>query len=625
MKRTKLLLMASLLVSSYMQAGIIFVDKDASNPGGLNVGLDWQEAFTDIQSALDFALPGDELWIADGTYYPTKEVDVDGTGTSDAREVAFHIKDDIKIYGGFNGTESVLEDRKLTENFTILSGDVGVLNDNSDNAYHVIYTEDVSSKTVINGVVISNGNANVLGGNNLNFHGGGWFNLATLNNQSNPKCEHVVFRDNVAAGSGGAVTNYAQNMGSISAEYLNCEFSNNSSTNGGGIWNTAYNGGVFSITVTNTLFIDNAGSTSGGAIHNDGRQNGQGSCTVNNCTFSGNTSSQGAGIYSDANSNGSANTEVNNSIFWGNTGANGDSFFNNAGAIATVDYTILSETVAGTGVNTGSKVQFNVDPLFVDAANGDYTLENLSPAIDAGNDAKNSTLKDIIGEDRKLGAAIDLGAYEIYVCFETSETISVSKCNDYTSPSGEFEWDSTGVYQDTIENWAGCDSVLTINLTIKRDTIKITQTGAYLVTDTSGTNYVWMDCDNGNSVIQGADTSFFMPNINGDYAVEMRSKQGCRVQADCFTISDVALNEITAFTNLNVYPNPTNGLFTVDLGEANADASVITRDVFGKVVATETSVNDKVLQVAITGVQGVYFVEVINSEGGRNVVSIVKK
>ena len=73
----------------------------------------------------------------------------------------------------------------------------------------------------------------------------------------------------------------------------------------------------------------------------------------------------------------------------------------------------------------------------------------------------------------------------------TYDTISPSVCNNYLSPDGAFYWDSTGVYIDTLTNHLGCDSIITINLTILekgRDTVSVAACDSYA--SPSG-NYVW--------------------------------------------------------------------------------------------------------------------------------------
>ncbi len=54
---------------------------------------------------------------------------------------------------------------------------------------------------------------------------------------------------------------------------------------------------------------------------------------------------------------------------------------------------------------------------------------------------------------------------DLTILNSTAETLTLSECNSYTSPSGKT-WTSSNTYQDTITNSVGCDSVLTINLTI---------------------------------------------------------------------------------------------------------------------------------------------------------------
>jgi hypothetical protein len=99
---------------------------NASAAGGN--GTSWACAFNDLQQALAASDAGDEIWVAKGTYKPT-------TGTD--RTASFAMKNGVAIYGGFNGTETAQNQRNRATNVTILSGDIGTPNDNSDNSYHV--------------------------------------------------------------------------------------------------------------------------------------------------------------------------------------------------------------------------------------------------------------------------------------------------------------------------------------------------------------------------------------------------------------------------------------------------------------------------------------------------------
>jgi len=104
----------------------IYVDRDASGAGD---GSSWANAYTNLQTAIDNATGSDRIWIAEGTYKPTRERP--GKVFFDAlsyRKKAFVIpseKDGLKLYGGFDGTETALAQRDPTAHRVVLSGDIG--------------------------------------------------------------------------------------------------------------------------------------------------------------------------------------------------------------------------------------------------------------------------------------------------------------------------------------------------------------------------------------------------------------------------------------------------------------------------------------------------------------------
>lgn len=54
----------------------------------------------------------------------------------------------------------------------------------------------------------------------------------------------------------------------------------------------------------------------------------------------------------------------------------------------------------------------------------------------------------------------------VSACTNTSNSITESACASYTSPSGNYVWTTSNIYQDTLPNVEGCDSILTIDLTV---------------------------------------------------------------------------------------------------------------------------------------------------------------
>ena len=114
-------LIALAVASSSM--GAVFrvdVDSTAQNPNGST----WPLAFQHLQDALAEAGIDDQIWVAAGTYYP----DLGDNQTVGHRFETFPLGPNApKVYGGFVGTESNLEDRDWADpaNETILSGNIG--------------------------------------------------------------------------------------------------------------------------------------------------------------------------------------------------------------------------------------------------------------------------------------------------------------------------------------------------------------------------------------------------------------------------------------------------------------------------------------------------------------------
>ncbi|MCS6994522.1 MAG: hypothetical protein NZP74_11900, partial [Anaerolineales bacterium] len=337
----------------------------ASGGNDSNSGLSWAQAFRTLQAALTVANSGDEVWVARGVYYP----DEGGVYPPGSRVATFTLEDGVAIYGGFVGTETLLSQRNLAANPTILSGDVDNNDANSDgnfivelvndiigdNAYHVVSTGGNASTAILDGFILTAGQAN--DNADPNNKGGGVYAY-----QSSATLRNLKFSGNYASLGGGMVcvacaalsltavefvNNYAFYVGgglaniNSTLSLTNGSFTNNiaSLSFGGGMDNSNSAPSLENVTffinqapvgggmanrfnspanLTNVSFNSNVASDKGGGMYNDNSSPG-----LSNVTFQSNSSVSGGGMY-----NLKSNPDILFSTFSGNQADFGGGAYN---------------------------------------------------------------------------------------------------------------------------------------------------------------------------------------------------------------------------------------------------------------------------------------------------------
>ena len=199
-------------------------------------------------------------------------------------------------------------------------------------------------------------------------------------------------------------------------------------------------------------------------------------------------------------------------------------------------------------------------------------------------------------------------------------TITETACDSYTSPSGLFVWTNSNTYTDTIPNAAGCDSVLTINLTINSVNASTSASGATISATVTGASYQWVDCDDSFSTIPGETSQDFTPSANGNYAVIV-TENGCSDTSSCHTIAGLNISEDDN-RMLKVFPNPVNNELSITL-EGYNEYFIRILDNSGKELISEKIANSTAAISMNHLESGIYYLEV-NTSGQRLLRKIVK-
>jgi SprB repeat/Chlamydia polymorphic membrane protein (Chlamydia_PMP) repeat len=309
-----------LFISNPSYGKIIYVNHLAV---GANDGTDWQDAHPDLHDALSEALPGDTIWVAEGTYYPSQAGD---------RAAYFELKNGVKLMGGFAGTETELSERDWLAHPTTLSGDLGVPNDSTDNSYTILYIGTSDTTTLVDGLTFVRGNADgpAVFDRNL-VRAGGALYIMGENSYAYPRIWNCRFEHNYALKFGGAAYVNGVN-GSVAPQFYNCVFeSNHAGADGGAIrrdggswvevkndfWDCTFlqnsagqNGGAILYRETErtdtlefvgcTFQQNHAVKFGGGISHFGGRDSGT-KVLVIDCVFEENIAAQGGGYHSFAN------------------------------------------------------------------------------------------------------------------------------------------------------------------------------------------------------------------------------------------------------------------------------------------------------------------------------------
>lgn len=190
----------------------------------------------------------------------------------------------------------------------------------------------------------------------------------------------------------------------------------------------------------------------------------------------------------------------------------------------------------------------------------------------------------------------------------SSATDIVESCEAYLWLDGNVYYEDTSTAVFTISNYLGCDSILTLNLSIIDIDTSVQQNGSILEANQDAADYQWLDCNANYQAITGETTQLFNPNSNGLYAVEI-SINNCIDTSGCIALSTINTIRRPTEKELVIYPNPTQESLYLQFEKPNEGLNLKIKTANGKQVPINIEQTDNLFKLQLDVPAGIYFLE----------------
>jgi len=232
-------------------------------------------------------------------------------------------------------------------------------------------------------------------------------------------------------------------------------------------------------------------------------------------------------------------------------------------------------------------------------------------------DIDNDNDKDVLITGYGTSGLFIAKLYENICSPSTNIDVQVA-CDSYTWNNGITYTANNNTAIDSLSSIGGCDSIVTLNLTINSVNNAVINNSPTLMAVDSFSTYQWLNCDSGYVQILGETSQNFTASSNGNYAVII-SSNSCSDTSMCEAVLNVSLLENVV--SMYLYPNPSNGEFILKTSNT-INGKIQVTNYIGKVV-NETMINGNYILINLkNNNKGLYFIKLIDSN--NNLINIKK-
>ncbi|MEY3983952.1 MAG: hypothetical protein RL160_1511 [Bacteroidota bacterium] len=170
---------------------------------------------------------------------------------------------------------------------------------------------------------------------------------------------------------------------------------------------------------------------------------------------------------------------------------------------------------------------------------------------------------------------------------------------------------------------SGCEGNTRLTVAAKINSVTDITTslsGNTITANNDSARYVWLDCDNNFAVIPGQTSKRFVPVANGNYAVQL-TQNGCMDTSACVTVNTLALEDRASEAAPRVYPNPSNGTFTLYNDHSPEGILVEIHDTRGRSIVRQSLLHSNTITFSLKEPAGIYILT-LQSPDEKSVVRL---
>ena len=173
---------------------------------------------------------------------------------------------------------------------------------------------------------------------------------------------------------------------------------------------------------------------------------------------------------------------------------------------------------------------------------------------------------------------------------------------------------SSGNYSDTLIGSAGCDSIIALAMYVPTQPA-ITVTGSDTLSTGIYLSYQWLLND---TAIEGATLRQYIAVRKGTYKVAVMATNACQDTSEPIVVKTVGINNMADDERISLYPNPTTGELKINIEGLSGPIVIRLFDLYGQRVFADlyavSSVSYNTLMHLDALPAGVYYISILSGQ-----------